>query len=95
MPEFTNIFHTLRTKLGIKDSERHMVLKYCGGLHRYIKAKMDFLDISSLGATYRYAVKIERKLKQKTRQFGPGNPSQQKQGKGRPNLQNKGHSKYG
>jgi hypothetical protein len=29
VPEFTNIFHTLRTKLGIKDSERDMVLKYC------------------------------------------------------------------
>jgi hypothetical protein len=28
--EFTNTFHTLRTKLGIKDSERHIFLKYCG-----------------------------------------------------------------
>ena len=28
VPEFTNIFHTLRTKLGIKDSEQHLVLKY-------------------------------------------------------------------
>jgi hypothetical protein len=27
---------------------------------------MEFLDISSLGAAYRYAVKIEQKLKQKT-----------------------------
>jgi hypothetical protein len=34
---FTNIFHTLCTKLGIKDSERHLVLKYCGCLHRYIQ----------------------------------------------------------
>jgi hypothetical protein len=36
VPDFTNIFHTLRTKLGIKDSERYMVLKYRGALHRYI-----------------------------------------------------------
>jgi hypothetical protein len=36
VPDFTNIFHTLRTKLGIKDSERHLVLKYHGALHRYI-----------------------------------------------------------
>jgi len=57
--DFTIIFHTLRTKLGIKDSERHMVLKYRSALHRYIQAKMEFLDISSLGTTYRYAVKIE------------------------------------
>jgi hypothetical protein len=92
--DFTNIFHTLRTKLGIKYSERHMVLKYHGALHRYIKTKMEFLDISSLGAAYRYAVKIEQKLKQKTSQFGSGNPSQQNLGKGGPNPQNKGHSKY-
>jgi hypothetical protein len=26
MTEFTNIFHTLHTKMGIKDSERHLVL---------------------------------------------------------------------
>jgi hypothetical protein len=56
---------------------------------------MEFLDISSLGTTYRYAVKIEQKLKQKARQFGPRNPSQQKSGKGGPNPQNKGQSKDG
>jgi hypothetical protein len=32
--EFTNTFHTLHTKLGIKDSEQHLVLKYHGALHR-------------------------------------------------------------
>jgi hypothetical protein len=95
VPDFTNIFHTLRTMLGIKDSERHMVLKYCGALHRYIQTKMEFLDISSLGTTYRYAVKIEQKLKQKTQKFGFGNPSQQKSGKGGPNPPNKGQRKDG
>jgi hypothetical protein len=50
---------------------------------------MEFLDILSLGAAYRYAIKIEQKLKQKTRQFGPGHPSQQKPRKGGPNPQNK------
>jgi hypothetical protein len=35
--EFTNTFHTLHTKLGIKDYERHLVLKYCKALHRYIQ----------------------------------------------------------
>ena len=38
VPEFTNIFHTLCTKLGIKYFERNMVLKYHGGIHRYIQA---------------------------------------------------------
>jgi hypothetical protein len=95
MPDFTNIFHTLHTKMGIKYSERHLVLKYHGALHRYIQTKMKFLDISSLGVAYRYVVKIEQKLKQNTRQFGPGNPSQQKLGKGGPNPQNKGQRKYG
>jgi hypothetical protein len=95
VPDFTNIFHTLRTKLGIKDSERHLVLKYHGALHRYIHTKMEFMYISSLGATYRYVVKIEQKLKQKTWQFGPRNPSQQKPGKGVPNPLNNGQRKYG
>jgi hypothetical protein len=61
--EFTNTFHTLRTNLGIKDSERHMVLKYLGALHRYIQTEMDFLDISSLDVAYRYVDKIEHKFK--------------------------------
>jgi hypothetical protein len=38
IPYFTNIFHTLRTKLVIKDSKRHLVLKYHGCMHRYIQA---------------------------------------------------------
>jgi hypothetical protein len=54
-------------------------------MHRYIQIEMDFLDISSLGMTYQYAIKIEKKLKQKTHAtIGSGNPSQQKQGKGSP-----------
>jgi hypothetical protein len=56
----------------------------------HYNTEMEFLDISSLGATYRYAIKIVQKLKQKTRQFGPGNPSQQNLGKGGPKPQNKG-----
>ena len=54
---------------------------------------MEFLDISSLGMTYRYVVKIEQKLKQKMWQFGSRNPSQQKTGKGSPNPQKKGQRK--
>ena len=34
--ELMNLFHTLRTKLGIKVLEKHLVLKYCSCLHRYI-----------------------------------------------------------
>jgi hypothetical protein len=86
--EFTNTFHTLRTKLGIKDSERHLVLKYRGALHRYIQTEMDFLDISSLGAAYRYVVKIEQKFKhQNKREFGSANPQQPKYDKDNPNKQ--------
>jgi hypothetical protein len=62
------------------------VLKYRDGLHRCIQAKMEFLDISSMGVTYRYAVKIEKKLKKQTQQFGSGNPSQKNKGKGSSNL---------
>jgi hypothetical protein len=42
VPEFTNTFHTLHTKLGIKDTQRHLVLKYHGALHRYIQLKWIF-----------------------------------------------------
>ena len=50
---------------------------------------MDFLDISLLGTTYRYAAKIEEKFKQKKQDFGSAN---QKQAKGSPKPQNQGHS---
>jgi hypothetical protein len=66
VPKFTNIFHTLCTKMGIKYLERHMVLKYYSALHRYIQTEMEFMYISSLGAAYRYVIKIKQKLKQKT-----------------------------
>jgi hypothetical protein len=56
---------------------------------------MDFLDIASLGTTYRYVVKIEHKFKQKRREFASANPSQLKQGKGNPNPHNKGPSQDG
>ena len=65
---------------------------------------MDFLDISSLGAAYRYAVKIEKKFKHQNKwDFGSVNPQQPKCDKDIPNKQspenqsktqeNKGHEK--
>ena len=59
MYQFTYIFHTLHTKLGIKDSERNLVRKYHDCLHKYIQDEMEFLNISSLGMAYRYTIKIE------------------------------------
>jgi len=47
--------------MGIRDS--YLGLKYSGGLHTYIQTYLDFLDISSLEAMYRYAVKFEQKFK--------------------------------
>ena len=86
--EYTKNFHTLCTKLGIKDSKRHLILKCRSGLHQYIQNEMDFLDISSLGSAYRYAIKIKEKFRQKNKQdSGPANPPQ-KQGKGNPGPQN-------
>jgi hypothetical protein len=49
---------------------------------------MDFLDISSLGVSYRYVVKIEKKFKhQNKREFGSANPQQPNYGKDGPNNQ--------
>ena len=76
-----NMFHTLRTKLGINDSKKHLVLKYRNCLHRYIQEEMEFLDISSLGTTYQCAAKNEKKFKQKKKDFVS---AIQKQGKGAP-----------
>jgi hypothetical protein len=88
VPEFTNTFHTLRTKLGIKYFERHLVLKYRGALHRYIQTEMEFLDISLLGAAYRYAVKIEKKFRHQNKwEFESANPQQPKYDKDDPNKQ--------
>ena len=86
--EFTNTFHTLRTKLGIKDSNQHLVLKYHGALPRYIQTEMDFLDISSLSAAYRYVIKIEQKFKHQNKwEFGSANSQQPKYDKDNPNNQ--------
>ena len=46
--DFTNTFHTLCTKIGIKDFEQNLVLKYFGGIHRYIQTKMKHIETSSL-----------------------------------------------
>jgi hypothetical protein len=86
--EFTNTFHTFCTKLGIKDSKRHLVLKYRGDLHKYIQIEMDFLDISSLTIAYRYVVKIEKKFKHQNKwEFGYSNMKQPKYDKEVPNKQ--------
>jgi hypothetical protein len=52
-----------------------MVLKYRSNLHRYIQIEMEFMDITSLGMTYRYVVKVEKKFRQKRCEFGSANPS--------------------
>jgi hypothetical protein len=66
-----------------------MVLNYHGALHTYIQTEMDFLDISSLGVAYRYAIKIEQTFKQDNkREFGSANPQQPKYGKSIPNSHN-------
>lgn len=46
------------------------VLKYHDFLHKYIHEEIEFLDISSLSATYRYVAKIKQKFKQKKWDFG-------------------------
>jgi len=84
VPEYTDKVHTLHTKLGIRDSERHRVLTYCSGLHRYIRTEMEFLDISSLGVAYRYAIKMKQKIKQRNKKEFRSANLPHKQGKGNP-----------
>jgi len=69
--KFTNTFHTFLTKLGIKDFDQNLVLKYWRAIHRYIQTESDFLDISSLNVAYWYVVKINKKFKhEKNRYLG-------------------------
>jgi hypothetical protein len=54
----------------------------------YIQIKMDFLNISSLGVSYRYAVKIEHKFRNQNKwEFGSANLQQPKYSKDDPNQQ--------
>jgi len=86
--KFQKYLPYLGYQVGIKYSERNLVLKYCGSLHKYIQTEMEFLDII-LGASYRYDVKIEQKFKQHNKlEFGSANPQQPKYGKGSLNSQN-------
>jgi hypothetical protein len=49
---------------------------------------MDFLNISSLGAAYQYAIKIEQKFRHQNKwEFGSANMKQPKHGKDDPNQQ--------
>ena len=55
---------------------------------------MEFLETSSIGFAYQYAIKIEKKFQKKNKQdFGPTNFPQQKHGKGILESQNKGYHK--
>ena len=86
--KFTNTFHTLGTKIGIKDSKRHPFLKYSGDLHRYIQTEMDFLNISSLRVAYLYVVKIEKKFRHQNKwEFRSENLQQPEYDKDDPNKQ--------
>jgi hypothetical protein len=62
-PEYTNIFHTLRSNMGIKEYEQNLVFKYHYVLHRYVHVDMDCFNISSLESNYRDVIKIEKIFK--------------------------------
>jgi hypothetical protein len=60
--------------------------KILWALHRYIQTEMDFLNISSLRASYRYVVKIEQKFRHHNKwEFSSTNTQQPKNGKDVPN----------
>ena len=82
---FHKYFPYLACEAG-KDSKWHLVLKYHGALHRYIQTEMDFVNISSLGETYQYVVKIEHKFRHQNKwEFRSANMQQPNNGKDGPN----------
>jgi hypothetical protein len=66
VPEFTNTFHTLCTKLGIKDSERHLVLKYRGALQDTSRLKWIFWTSHHLVLLIDMLLKSRRNLSTRT-----------------------------
>jgi hypothetical protein len=82
-------------KLGIKDSEHHLVLKYHGCLHRYIQTEMEFLDIASLGTTYRYVSRSSINLSRKGESLDLQTPHSRSREKAGPNPHSKGPSRDG
>jgi hypothetical protein len=54
---------------------------------------MEFVDISSLGATYQYAVKIEQKLKKRCNNLGLGTPHNKSQKRAAPTYIKKDREK--
>jgi hypothetical protein len=58
-------------------------------MHRYIQAEMEFPDISSLGAAYRYVIKIEQKLKKRHDNLGLGTPHRKIQERSAPTHRTK------
>jgi hypothetical protein len=71
------------------------VLKYHGALHRYIKTEKKFMDIFSLGAAYRYAIKIEQKLNKIRGNLGLENPHRKIQEREAPTHRTKDRGKMG
>ena len=61
----------------------------------YIQTEMEFMDISSLGVAYRYAIQIEHKSKKQNKwEFGSANPQQPKYDKDFPKKNSpENHSK--
>jgi heme-binding NEAT domain protein len=63
-------------------------LKYHEDIHRYIQTEIYFLDISSLGVSYQYVVKIKQKFRHQDKwEFGSANSKKPKNNKNNPNQQ--------
>lgn len=90
--EFTNIFHALGTKLGIKEFVQNWALKYHDIIHKYIQDDKEFLDICSPRVSYRYPIKIKKKFKGRSEIF---DLQSQSKGKAPQNCITKEKSKVG
>ena len=78
MSEFTNVFHSLHTKLGIKDSEKHLLLKYVNAYTGTSKMRWSSYTSSLLTWCIVMLSRLSRSLNRKKQDFGFGNPKQAK-----------------
>ena len=52
-------------RLGVREEEKLLVLKYINNLALYIQQEMEFLTTGTLADVFHYAIKLEMKLKAK------------------------------
>jgi hypothetical protein len=89
MLDFTNIFHTLHNKMGIKYSEKHLVLKYRSALHDTSILKWNFWTSHPWARPTDMSSKSDRSSNKRRNNLGLGTPHKKCQERASPTHKTK------